>query len=90
MSFHCETIYEDTGCELAPSCLNCPFPICIKYEGRANGIELQGYKRHLSDLQKVERISGIPTKEAARVLNVTVRTVFRILQRVKTYQKVGG
>ena len=82
MSFHCETIYEDTGCELAPSCLNCPFPICIKYEGCANG-----YKRHLSDLQKVERISGIPTKEAARVLNVTVRTVFRILQRVRTYQK---
>ena len=82
MSFHCETIYEDTGCELAPSCLNCPFPICIKYGGRANG-----YKRHLSDLQKVERISGIPTKEAARVLNVTVRTVFRILQRVRTYQK---
>ena len=24
--------YEDKGCELFPSCLNCPFPDCLKEE----------------------------------------------------------
>ncbi len=22
-------LYRDEGCELAPSCLNCPFPLCV-------------------------------------------------------------
>lgn len=32
MTFHGgpSSNYEDTGCEFAPSCLNCPFPGCIE------------------------------------------------------------
>ena len=76
--------YEDTGCELAPSCLNCPFPFCFKHEGEGESLRV---KQHYSDLQKAYRIRDLIPEEAAQELGVGVRTVYRILKRVRTYQK---
>ena len=73
--------YRDDGCDLADSCLNCPFPKCI-YE------ELGGRQRWLKGLRDKEMARLFSTeekgiKELALIFGVSQRTVQRALKRVK-------
>jgi len=70
--------YQDQGCELAGSCLNCPFAICV-YE------ESGGKQRWLKRLRAREMTrlfteEGKEVKELAQIFAVSQRTVQRALK----------
>jgi len=77
--------YEDKGCNVAPSCLECPLVEC-KHD---NPYVYKRVKRQAQDLNIVYLVSGLnlPRWERAHVvanqLEMTERTVFRALQRVR-------
>ena len=76
---HCH--YRDEGCELASSCLDCPFPKCIYDQpgGRQRWLKrLRG--REMVRLFKTE---GKGVKELALIFNVSQRTVQRALRRMR-------
>ncbi|MBM4432723.1 MAG: helix-turn-helix domain-containing protein [Chloroflexi bacterium] len=69
--------YLDKGCELAESCLRCPFPVCI-YEqprGKRSWLKRQRNKEIASLFKEGKRI-----KEIAKSLGVSRRTVQRALK----------
>jgi hypothetical protein len=73
---HCH--YRDEGCELATSCLNCPFPECI--------FEQPGGKRRLLMTQRNNEISRLfehekkSIQELACLFKVSIRTIQRALK----------
>ena len=73
--------YPDTGCSYSPSCLSCPLPQC-RYD-MAPG-ELQLMLRRWSD-QTIARsvFGGLPVDEVATKHGVTVRTIHRVVKRVR-------
>ena len=73
--------YEDTGCEVSPSCLNCPLPQC-KYD---DPVWFQRYRRMGRYMKGWRTINSesLTAEEAARRFSVTVRTVFRIMRRCR-------
>ena len=79
--------YEDTGCEVSPSCLSCPLPQC-KYDDPG---WFQKHRRMARDLKVWSTIQsgGLSVEEAAARFSVTVRTVFRIMQRCREAEQQG-
>ena len=73
--------YEDTGCEVSSSCLECPLPQC-RYDDPA---WYQQYRRLTKDLRvwNTIRSEGLTADQAAERFSVTVRTIFRIMQRCR-------
>ena len=73
--------YEDTGCEISSSCLNCPLPQC-KYDDPS---WFQRHRRIARDMNvwSTMRSEGLSVEEAAERFSVTVRTVFRIIRRCR-------
>jgi DNA-binding transcriptional ArsR family regulator len=69
--------YEDNGCELFPSCLNCPFPDCLKEEPWGKERFL---KRRRAERMMELRREGKSVKEIARIFEVSPRTVQRWLK----------
>ena len=71
--------YEDTGCEVASTCLGCPLPRC-KFDDMA---WFAKYRRLARDLWMTSVIQdeGLSIAEAAERFAVTPRTVFRVLSR---------
>ncbi len=72
--------YEDKGCEVFASCLNCPLPRCLEEEP-------WGKKRFLkakrAERMKELRQQGKSIKEIARIFQVSPRTVQRWLKAGK-------
>lgn len=73
--------YEDTGCEASDSCLDCPLPQC-RYDDPA---WYQRNRRLARDVRIVRAMQqeSLSVEETAERFAVTVRTVFRILQRCR-------
>jgi len=73
--------YRDEGCELAASCLHCPFPRCI-YEQPGGR---QRWLKRLRDKEMVRLFTtdGKGIKELALRFGVSQRTVQRALGRVE-------
>ena len=73
--------YEDTGCEASDSCLDCPLPLC-KYDDPA---WYQRNRRLARDFRilRVMTQESLSIEETAQRFSVTVRTVFRIMQRCR-------
>lgn len=73
--------YEDTGCEVADSCLDCPLPRC-KYDDMAWYAK---HRRMASDFRIVQAIEeeNLSVAQAADRFAITTRTVFRILRRCR-------
>lgn len=70
--------YRDEGCELADSCLNCPFPRCV-YEsprGRQRWLKRQRNR----EMTRLFTTEGKGVKELAQSFNVSPRTVQRALK----------
>lgn len=69
--------YRDEGCELARSCLNCPFAQCVYDEPR-------GRQRWLKSLRAREMARlfarGKKVRELAQIFSVSERTVQRVLK----------
>ena len=72
--------YEDKGCELFPSCLNCPFPDCLKEEPWGKERFLKS--RRAERMRELKR-EGKSVKEIARIFEVSPRTVQRWLKVVE-------
>jgi hypothetical protein len=73
--------YRDDGCELAGSCLNCPFPECIYAQPGGK----QQWLRRLRDKEVLRLFTtqGKGAKELALMFGVSQRTIQRILKRAK-------
>lgn len=73
--------YEDTGCEVSPSCLNCPLPQC-KYD---DPTWFQRHRRIARDLKvwSTMQSESLSVEDTAERFSVTVRTVFRIMRRCR-------
>lgn len=71
-----EAIYRDTGCEVSPSCLRCPLPVCRYddpgYLARQRIAERQARVREL-------RVRGMSALAIAAELDVNTRSVHRDL-----------
>lgn len=69
--------YKDEGCELAESCLNCPFPHCMYDEPRGK----QRWLKQVRD-QEIKRLfeKGSGTKELGTIFGVSRRTIQRALK----------
>lgn len=72
--------YGDQGCDLAPSCLNCPFPRC-RFDAPGEG-RRQVKGRRDRELVRLRR-QGATIAELARRFGVSKRTVHRILKSSK-------
>ena len=76
---HCH--YQDGGCELAASCLNCPFSKCIYDQPGGK----QHWLKRLRD-KEVARLfygEGKGIKELASMFGLSQRTVQRALRRMR-------
>ena len=69
--------YQDEGCDVFPSCLNCPFPQC-RYDE-------PGRRHKRKELRNGEMLrllgEGQGVKELAQLFGVSKRTVYRIMRR---------
>ena len=73
--------YKDEGCELAKSCLNCPFPGCIYDEpGGKQRLLKRQRDREIVRLFKQEK-KGV--KELAVIFGISQRTVQRALKNCR-------
>jgi DNA-binding transcriptional ArsR family regulator len=70
--------YQDEGCEFAPSCLNCPLPICV-YEEPA-GKERLMKKRRAAKMEQLFVKEGKTIRELSQIFKVSRRTVQRALK----------
>ena len=73
--------YEDTGCEVSPSCLTCPLPQC-KYD---DPTWFQRHRRMARDMKvwTTMQSESLTAEAAAQRFSVTVRTIFRITRRCR-------
>ncbi len=70
--------YRDEGCDLAHSCLNCPFPHCV-YElpgGRQRWLK----KTRDSEINRLFAGEGKEVNELAKMYGISQRTVQRALK----------
>ena len=82
--------YEDTGCEVSDSCLDCPLPRC-----RYDDPEWYRLNRRLAKDFRIVQVmeqERLTVEETAERFSVTIRTVFRIVQRCReaTMQGAGS
>ena len=79
--------YEDTGCEASDSCLDCPLPKC-KYDDPE---WYQRNRRLARDFRVVATMDRdcLSIEETAERFSITVRTVFRIMQRCREATNPG-
>ncbi|MBI2857640.1 MAG: helix-turn-helix domain-containing protein [Chloroflexi bacterium] len=70
--------YHDNGCELASSCLNCPFPQCLYDQPRGRQHWLK--KLRAREMAKLFASRGKDLKELADMFGVSRRTVQRALK----------
>ncbi len=70
--------YKDEGCDLADSCLNCPFPQCVYEQPRGR----QRWLKKIRDCHIVRLFTGEgkEVKELALLFRVSMRTVQRALK----------
>ena len=74
------TNYPDTGCELAPSCLECPLALC-KYDD-PNISRRSDSNKVMRDAEIMRLFkNGLDVIAIARQVNTSDRTVYRIIQR---------
>ena len=72
--------YRDEGCELAPSCLNCPFPRCV--EDMPRGRQFRKKEIRNNEILRLFYTQGEEIKQIAQKLRVSKRTVQRALKEM--------
>ena len=73
--------WRDGGCEVFPSCLNCPLPTCIEEEPRGKqSLGTSVRARRMAELRR----NGKSVKEIAEILGVSKRTVQRAVATEKS------
>ncbi len=79
--------YKDEGCELASSCLNCPFPQCTLDipRGKQQFLKGQRDKKILEGYRQGKKVARL-----AEEFDISQRTVQRVLQRYRSQNKTKG
>jgi hypothetical protein len=71
----------DQGCELAPSCLECPFPRC-----KEDDASIATYAKHLPVIEALPvPCTGADVQRIAQQFNMTSRNVYRIIRLMEKY-----
>ena len=70
--------YRDEGCDLADSCLTCPFPRCIYDQPRGRQRWLKGLRDR--EIARLFTAEGKRIKELASMFGLSQRTVQRTLK----------
>ena len=70
--------YRDEGCDLAESCLDCPFDECVFDE--PGGIQRKMKKERNTEMARMYRDEGKGVRELAEKFGVSRRTVQRDLK----------
>ncbi len=73
-----DTLYEDEGCSLSNSCLECPFPCCV-YDLRGGGTKIFKQARNKEIIRMAKK--GIKTKDLATRFRLSQRRVQIIIQK---------
>ena len=73
--------YRDEGCELAGSCLDCPFALC-KYD-QPGGKQLWMNRVRNREIARLHANEGRKIKELAEMFGISERTVQRILKTAR-------
>ena len=71
--------YQDTGCEVSPSCLQCPLPQC-KYDD-PGWLQREQRRERDHEVLSILRRNRLSVPEAATRFDLSQRTIFRILKR---------
>lgn len=69
--------YADTGCDLAPSCLRCPFERCRYDEPKGTKIRVREKHRRIEAMYA----AGYEPREIAAAAGISRRQVERVLAR---------
>ena len=80
--------YQDEGCDLADSCLNCPFAGCIYDEPRGKQRWLKRLRAR--EMARLFTTEGKGVKELALMFDVSQRTVQRALKVALGDSTEGG
>ncbi len=75
------TDYADTGCDLYPSCLNCPLPRC-RYEEAGGAPAILRTGRDATIL-RLSREDGVGVDRLAEMFGLSRRTIFRVLRAAR-------
>jgi DNA-binding CsgD family transcriptional regulator len=80
--------YQDEGCDLASSCLACPFPGCIYEEPRGRQRLIKS-RRDREEIVRLFKQGERGVRELARLFGVSQRTIQRALrnQRISHSEK---
>ncbi len=70
--------YRDEGCDLASSCLNCPFPKCVYDQPRGRQRWLKRWRDR--EIVRLSNTEGKRVKELALMFGLSQRTVQRALK----------
>jgi AraC-like DNA-binding protein len=70
--------YQDEGCDLFPSCLNCPLSQC-RYD--EPGRRQKGKELRNKEMMRIHKKEGLRIRELADRFGVSKRTVHRIIGR---------
>jgi AraC-like DNA-binding protein len=70
--------YQDEGCDLAASCLNCPLPVCVHDEPGGKHRLLK--QRRTAEIARLRLHEKKSVAELARIFGVSTRTVQRALR----------
>ncbi len=73
------TDYTDSGCDLYPSCLRCPLPVC-RYDTPGGAAAMIRTGRDASILHAI-RENDLTVDAAAEMFGLSRRTIFRVLRR---------
>ncbi len=73
--------YRDGGCDLAESCLHCPFPRCVyeEYGGKQHWLK----RSRDREIVRLFTTEGKAIKELAQIFGISQRTVQRALKGVQ-------
>jgi len=75
-----EIDWRDEGCDVFPSCLNCPLPRCVEEELRGQQrLRMAARNRQMAELRR----RGKSVKEIAELFGLSQRTVQRALKNQK-------
>ncbi len=75
--------FKDTGCDLAPACLACPFPLC------RHDVNRTGQVSHERSVQRAEAVlarrreTGEKVRDLALYFHLSQYTIYRIIRRAK-------
>jgi hypothetical protein len=82
------TDYNDTGCDLYPSCLGCPLPRC-RYEEPGGAAAMLRSGRDASILRLAAQ-DGVTVDRLAEMFGLSRRTIFRVLRSARHSRGSAG